>query len=168
MSFSFSAGDDFINLIKKKHGKDIYNENRVLDKLRRGIEGAKTALSRFMQHQVHERTESLFDGTNFSQNLTRVQFEELNNDLLRKTMVLVKKAMDDAGLQKHQIDEIALVGGSAGIPEVQQLLKDYFNRTELNEDVKFNVNPDEVVAYGATIRGEFVRGDEEFEGNEVL
>ncbi|KAL1828141.1 hypothetical protein ACET3Z_006553 [Daucus carota] len=164
----YLGGDDFINLIKKKHGKDIYNENRVLDKLRRGIEGAKTALSRFMQHQVHERTESLFDGTNFSQNLTRVQFEELNNDLLRKTMVLVKKAMDDAGLQKHQIDEIALVGGSAGIPEVQQLLKDYFNRTELNEDVKFNVNPDEVVAYGATIRGEFVRGDEEFEVIDLL
>ncbi|KAG5600759.1 hypothetical protein H5410_032129 [Solanum commersonii] len=77
-----------------------------------------------LQHQVRVEIESLFDGVDFSESLTRARFEELNNDLFRKTMRPVKKAMEDAGLRKNQIDEIVLVGISTRIPEVQQLLKD--------------------------------------------
>ncbi|KAI5329243.1 hypothetical protein L3X38_028640 [Prunus dulcis] len=106
----------FIKLIKKKHGKDISKDNRALGKLRREAERAKRALS--SQHQVRVEIESLFDGVDFSEPLTRARFEELNNDLFRKTMGPVKKAMDDAGLEKRQIDEIVLVGGSTRIPKL--------------------------------------------------
>ncbi|KAL3521667.1 hypothetical protein ACH5RR_019816 [Cinchona calisaya] len=86
--------------------------------LRRECERAKRALS--SHHQVRVEIESLFDGEDFSEPLTRARFEELNNDLFRKTMGPVKKAMEDAGLEKHQIDEIVLVGGSTRIPKDQQ------------------------------------------------
>jgi heat shock protein 5 len=67
----------------------------------------------------------------------------------------VKKAMDDAGLQKSQIDEIVLVGGSTRIPKVVQLLKDYFDGKEPSK----GVNPDEAVAYGAAVQGSILSGD---------
>ena len=76
--------------------------------------------------------ESLFEGLIFEP-LTRARFEELNNDLFRKTMGPVKKAMEDAGLKKSQIDEIVLVGGSTRIPKVQALLKEYFDGKEPNK-----------------------------------
>jgi len=143
----------FIKLIKKKHSKDISKDNRALGKLRREAERAKRALS--SQHQVRVEIESLFDGVDFSEPLTRARFEELNNDLFRKTMGPVKKAMEDAGLQKSQIDEIVLVGGSTRIPKVQQLLKDYFEGKEPNK----GVNPDEAVAYGAAVQGSILSGE---------
>ena len=82
---------------------------RAMGKLRREGERAKRALSN--QHQVRVEIESLFDGVDFSEPLTRARFEELNSDLFRKTMVPVKKAMADARLSKADIDEIVLVGG---------------------------------------------------------
>ncbi|KAJ1406020.1 Heat shock protein 70 family [Sesbania bispinosa] len=136
----------FIKLIKKKHGKDISKDNRALGKLRRESERAKRALS--SQHQP----------------LTRARFEELNNDLFRKTMGPVKKAMEDAGLQKNQIDEIVLVGGSTRIPKVQQLLKDYFDGKEPNK----GVNPDEAVAYGAAVQGSILSGEGGEETKDIL
>ena len=143
----------FIKLIKKKYNKDISKDNRALGKLRREAERAKRALSN--QHQVRVEIESLFDGVDFSEPLTRARFEELNNDLFRKTMGPVKKAMDDAGLQKSQIDEIVLVGGSTRIPKVQQLLKEYFDGKEPNK----GVNPDEAVAFGAAVQGGILSGE---------
>ncbi|XP_037468416.1 heat shock 70 kDa protein BIP5-like [Triticum dicoccoides] len=144
--------DYFIKLIKRKHGRDIIGDLRALGKLRRECERAKRALSN--QHQVRVEIESLFDGVDFSEPLTRARFEELNNDLFRKTMVPVKKAMADAGLSKADIDEIVLVGGSTRIPKVQQLLKDYFNGKEPNK----GVNPDEAVAYGVAVQASIVSG----------
>ncbi|CAI9772011.1 unnamed protein product [Fraxinus pennsylvanica] len=151
--FDHRIMDHFIKLIKKKHEKDISKDNRALGKLRRECERAKRALSN--QHQVRLEIESLFDGIDFSEPLTRARFEELNNDLFRKTMGPVKKAMKDAGLEKHQIDEIVLVGGSTRIPKVQQLLKDYFDGKELNK----RINPDEAVAYGAAVQGGILSGE---------
>ncbi|XP_015688970.2 heat shock 70 kDa protein BIP5-like [Oryza brachyantha] len=144
--------DHFIKLIKRKHGRDIAGDSRALGKLRRECERAKRALSN--QHQVRVEIESLFDGVDFSEPLSRARFEELNNDLFRKTMVPVKKAMADARLSKGDIDEIVLVGGSTRIPKVQQLLKDYFNGKEPNR----GVNPDEAVAYGAAVQASIVSG----------
>jgi len=152
----------FIKLIKKKHGKDISKDNRALGKLRRECERAKRALSN--QHQVRVEIESLFDGVDFSEPLTRARFEELNNDLFRKTMGPVKKAMDDAGLEKNQIDEIVLVGGSTRIPKVQQLLKDFFDGKEPNK----GVNPDEAVAFGAAVQGSILSGEGGEETKEIL
>jgi len=161
LSCIFSSGEDFdqrimeyfIKLIKKKYSKDISKDNRALGKLRREAERAKRALSN--QHQVRVEIESLFDGTDFSEPLTRARFEELNNDLFRKTMGPVKKAMEDAGLEKSQIHEIVLVGGSTRIPKVQQLLRDYFDGKEPNK----GVNPDEAVAFGAAVQGSILSGE---------
>ncbi|CAL4948919.1 unnamed protein product [Urochloa decumbens] len=144
--------DHFIKLVKRRHGRDIAGDARALGKLRRECERAKRALS--SQHQVRVEVEALFDGVDFSEQLTRARFEELNNDLFRKTMVPVKKAMADAGLSKGDIDEIVLVGGSTRIPKVQQLLKEYFNGKEPNK----GLNPDEAVAYGAAVQGSIVSG----------
>ncbi|CAL4955629.1 unnamed protein product [Urochloa decumbens] len=144
--------DHFIKLVKRRHGRDIAGDARALGKLRRECERAKRALS--SQHQVRVEVEALFDGVDFSEQLTRARFEELNNDLFRKTMVPVKKAMADAGMSKGDIDEIVLVGGSTRIPKVQQLLKEYFNGKEPNK----GLNPDEAVAYGAAVQGSIVGG----------
>ncbi|KAJ7568997.1 hypothetical protein O6H91_01G056400 [Diphasiastrum complanatum] len=152
----------FIKLIKKKYNKDISKDNRALGKLRREAERAKRALSN--QHQVRVEIESLFDGVDFSEPLTRARFEELNNDLFKKTMGPVKKAMDDAGLQKTEIHEIVLVGGSTRIPKVQQLLKDYFDGKEPNK----GVNPDEAVAYGAAVQGGILSGEGGDETKDIL
>ncbi|CDY23972.1 BnaC03g17190D [Brassica napus] len=160
--FDHRIMDYFIKLIKKKHQKDISKDNKALGKLRRECERAKRALS--SQHQVRVEIESLFDGLDFSEPLTRARFEELNNDLFRKTMGPVKKAMDDAGLQKSQIDEIVLVGGSTRIPKVQQLLKDFFEGKEPNK----GVNPDEAVAYGAAVQGGILSGEGGDETKDIL
>ncbi|XP_073306649.1 luminal-binding protein 5-like isoform X1 [Primulina huaijiensis] len=143
----------FVKLIKKKHGKDISKDNRAMGKLRRESERAKRALSN--QHQVRVEIESLFDGMDFSEPLTRARFEELNNDLFKKTMGPVKNALADAGLGKNQIDEIVLVGGSTRIPKIQQLLKEYFDGKEPNK----GVNPDEAVAFGAAVQGGIISGE---------
>lgn len=89
--------------------------------------------------------DSLFEGIDFYTNITRARFEELNADLFRNTMEPVEKSLRDAKLDKGQIHEIVLVGGSTRIPKVQKLLQDLFNGKELNK----SINPDEAVAYGA-------------------
>ncbi|XP_024370014.1 luminal-binding protein 4 [Physcomitrium patens] len=152
----------FIKLIKKKYNRDIGNDKKAIGKLRREAERAKRALSN--QNQIRVEIESLFDGVDFSEPLTRARFEELNNDLFRKTMGPVKKAMDDAGLKKTDIDEVVLVGGSTRIPKVQQLLKDYFDGKEPNK----GVNPDEAVAYGAAVQGGILSGEGGQETKDVI
>ena len=143
----------FIKLIKKKYSKDISSDKKALQKLRREAERAKRTLSN--QHQVRVEVEALFDGTDLSEPLTRARFEELNNDLFRKTLGPVKKAMEDAGFKKSEINEIVLVGGSTRIPKVQQLIKEYFDGKEPNK----GVNPDEAVAYGAAVQGGILSGE---------
>uniref|UniRef100_A0A0E0DQM9 Uncharacterized protein n=1 Tax=Oryza meridionalis TaxID=40149 RepID=A0A0E0DQM9_9ORYZ len=145
--------EHFVELVRRKHGRDIAGDARALGKLRRECERAKRALS--SQHQVRVEVESLFDGVDLSEPLSRARFEELNNDLFRKTMAPVRKAMADARLSKADIDEIVLVGGSTRIPKVRQLLRDYFGGKEPNQ----GVNPDEAVAYGAAIQANIVGGD---------
>ncbi|KAJ3674156.1 hypothetical protein LUZ60_006148 [Juncus effusus] len=154
--------EHFIKVVKKKHGKDISNDKRSLGKLKREAERTKRALSN--QHQVRVEIESLFDGVDFSETLTRARFEELNSDLFHKTMGPVKKALEDAGFAKHQIDEIVLVGGSTRIPKVQELLKEFFNGKEPNK----GVNPDEAVAYGAAIQASILSGESGEETKDIL
>lgn len=139
--------DHFIRLIRRKHGRDISKDGRALGKLRRECERAQDALR--SQHQVRVEVESLFDGVDFSEQLTRAKFEELNVDLFRKTLGPVNKAIGDAKLNKSDIDEILLVGGSTRIPKVQELLREMFDGKEPSK----GINPDEAVAYGAAVQG---------------
>ncbi|OMO86704.1 Heat shock protein 70 family [Corchorus capsularis] len=151
--FDHRVMDYFIKLIKKKYNKDISKDNKALGKLRRKCERAKRALS--SQHQVRIEIESLFDGVDFSESLTRARFEELNMDLFKKTLGPVKRALEDANLKKSDIHEIVLVGGSTSIPKVQQMLKDLFDSKEPSK----GINPDEAVAYGAAVQGGILSGE---------
>jgi heat shock protein 5 len=144
----------FMKEIKKKYNVDLSKNLRALAKLRREIEKAKRTLS--TAHQVKVEIESLIDGEDFSETLTRARFEELNNDLFRKTLVPLAQVLKDAGLKKTDIHEIVLVGGSTRIPKVQQLLKDFFNGKEPNR----GINPDEAVAYGAAVQGGVLSGED--------
>lgn len=102
------------------------------------VEKAKRALS--AQHQVKVEVESLFDGEDFSETLTRAKFEELNMDLFRATLKPVQKVLEDSDLKKEDVHEIVLVGGSTRIPKIQQLIKEFFNGKEPSR----GINPDEV------------------------
>merc|ERR1711913_212330 len=101
--------EHFIKLYKKKKGKDLRKDNRAVQKLRREVEKAKRGLS--SAHQVRVEVESLYEGEDFSETLTRAKFEELNMDLFRSTMKPVGKVLEDADMQKKDVDEIVLVGG---------------------------------------------------------
>ncbi|XP_044488457.1 luminal-binding protein 5-like [Mangifera indica] len=155
--FDHRIVDYFIKLIKNKYGKDISENNEALGKLRRACEKAKRALS--SQHQVRVEIESLFDGVNFSEPLTRAKFEELNMDLFKKTLGPVKAALAEARLKKSDIDEILLFGGSTRIPKIQELLKDFFNGKEPYK----GVNPDEAVAHGAAVYDGILSTDERYQ-----
>mmetsp|Transcript_16897 Transcript_16897/g.25460 ORF Transcript_16897/g.25460 Transcript_16897/m.25460 type:complete len:665 (-) Transcript_16897:153-2147(-) len=143
----------FIKLLKKRDNVDISGDKRALQKLRREVERVKRTLS--SQHQARVEIEGLIDGIDFSETLTRARFEELNNDLFKKTLAPVQTVMDDADMGIDEIDEIVLVGGSTRIPKVQQLLKEKFNGKEPSR----GVNPDEAVAYGAAVQGGILSGD---------
>lgn len=147
--------EHFIKLYKKKKGKDLRKDNRAVQKLRREVEKAKRALS--SAHQVKIEVESLFEGEDLSETLTRAKFEELNMDLFRSTLKPVQKVLEDADMQKKDIDEIVLVGGSTRIPKVQQLVKDFFNGKEPSR----GINPDEAVAYGAAVQAGVLSGEQD-------
>merc|ERR1711989_8556 len=147
--------EHFIKLYKKKKGKDLRKDVRAVQKLRREVEKAKRALS--AAHQVRVEVESLFEGEDFSETLTRAKFEELNMDLFKGTLKPVQKVLEDADLGKKEIDEIVLVGGSTRIPKVQQLVKEFFNGKEPSK----GINPDEAVAYGAAVQAGVLSGAQE-------
>merc|ERR1719183_1550308 len=146
--------EHFIKLYKKKKGKDLRKDVRAVQKLRREVEKAKRALS--AAHQVRVEVESLFEGEDFSETLTRAKFEELNMDLFRGTLKPVQKVLEDADLTKKEVDEIVLVGGSTRIPKVQSLGKEFFNGKEPSR----GINPDEAVAYSAAVQGGILSGDD--------
>eukprot|EP00111_Clytia_hemisphaerica_P019952 TCONS_00058840-protein len=147
----------FVKIYKKKKGKDIRKDNRALQKLRREVEKTKRALS--TAHQARVEVESLFDGEDFSETLTRAKFEELNMDLFKSTLKPVKQVLNDSGLKKSQIDEVVLVGGSTRIPKIQSLVKEFFGGKEPSK----GINPDEAVAYGAAIQGGILSGEEKLD-----
>jgi len=152
----------FIKMLKKKSKIDIRSDKRALQKLRKEVERVKRQLS--SQHQARLEIESLHEGEDFSETLTRARFEELNIDLFKKTLGPVGKVMSDAGLKKTEVDELVLVGGSTRIPKVQQLLKDYYNGKEPSR----GINPDEAVAYGAAVQGGILSGDASEETKDLL
>merc|ERR1712070_339414 len=155
------GGEDFdqrvmeymMKIFKRKHKKDMSKDKRSIQKLRREVERAKRSLSSTAAARIE--IEALFDGTDFSETLTRARFEELNMDLFKKTLGPVKKVMEDASFKKSQLDEIVMVGGSTRIPKVQQLIKGYFNGKEPNR----GINPDEAVAYGAAVQAGILSGE---------
>lgn len=152
----------FTRIFNRKFKANLADDKRAVAKLKREVEKAKRALS--SQHQVKVEIESLYNGIDFSETLTRAKFEELNNDLFRKTLTPVENVLRDAKMQKGDIHEIVLVGGSTRIPKVQQLVKDFFNGKEPNR----GINPDECVAYGAAVQGAILGGHGDSTTDEIL
>merc|ERR1719191_1913719 len=158
------GGEDFDNRLlnhfcaefKRKAKKDLLNSGnkRALRRLRTACERAKRTLSSSAQASVE--IDSLYEGVDFFPSITRARFEELCMDLFRSCMDSVEKVLRDAKMDKGQIHEVVLVGGSTRIPKVQSLLQDFFNGKELCK----SINPDEAVAYGAAVQAAILGGDQ--------
>merc|ERR1712020_35127 len=145
--------DHFVQEFKRKHKKDIKGNKRALRRLRTACERAKRTLSASAQANIE--IDSLFEGIDFYTSITRARFEELCSDLFKGTLEPVEKAMRDAKLDKSNINDVVLVGGSTRIPKIQKHLMDFFNGKELNR----SINPDEAVAYGAAVQAAVLTGD---------
>jgi heat shock protein 1/8 len=116
-------------------------------KLNNAAEIAKRRLSQTQTTRV--QIDSLYDGIDFSCQVSRSTFESLCKDLFRLCLEPVQKVIKDADIGKEEVAEIVLVGGSTRIPRVQEILSEYFGKKDLNK----GVNPDEAVAYGAAVQG---------------
>ena len=154
--------DFFIAEFKRKHRKDISKNHRALRRLRTACEKAKRILSSSTEATVE--IDALHEGIDFYSKLTRARFEELCIDLFRSCLEPVEKALRDAKMDKGQIHEVVLVGGSTRIPRVQKLLQDFFNGKDLNK----SINPDEAVAYGAAVQAAILSGDKNEAVQDVL
>ncbi|CAG8526404.1 13634_t:CDS:2 [Cetraspora pellucida] len=143
----------FVQEFKRKFKKDLTSNARALRRLRTACERAKRTLSASAQTSIE--IDSLFEGIDFYTSLTRARFEELNQDLFRSTMEPVEKVLRDSKIDKAQVNEIVLVGGSTRIPKIQKMVSDFFNGKEPNK----SINPDEAVAYGAAVQAAILSGD---------
>ena len=142
----------FMEELKRKQRLDISQNQRALRRLRTACERAKRTLS--SSTQAFLEIDGLADGQDFSSTITRARFEDINMDYFNKCMEPVEKVLRDAKISKSEVDKIVLVGGSTRIPKIQELLSKYFNNKELCKDI----NPDEAVAYGATVQAAILSG----------
>ncbi len=153
----------FIKEFKRKNrGKDISDNARSLRRLRSACERAKRTLS--TSSTAFIEIDSLYDGIDFNSSISRAKFEEMNMTLFKKTLDPVEKVIRDAKVSKRSIDEIVLVGGSTRIPKIRSMLSEYFNGKKLC----FEINPDEAVAYGATVQASILSGVEDESISDVV
>ena len=152
----------FISQFKRQSGIDITDDKRAVQRLRKQCENAKRTLSN--QNSATVECDALAEGKDFSATISRAKFEELNNDLFRKTMIPVTQVLKDADMSKAKVDQIILVGGSTRIPKIQEMLSEFFGGKELNK----SINPDEAVAYGAAVQGGILSGDASEATKDVL
>ena len=152
------GGDDFdqviidwlANSFKADEGIDLTKDPMAMQRLKEAAEKAKIELSSSTSTEINLPYISAEGGVpkHLVKTLTRAQFEQLAHDLIQACLVPCQNAMRDAGLSNNEIDEVILVGGSSRIPAVQTLVKNYFGK-----EPSKGVNPDEVVAVGASIQG---------------
>ncbi|XP_055697293.1 heat shock protein 70 B2 [Phlebotomus papatasi] len=152
----------FIEEFRRKFKKDLTTNPRSLRRLRTACERAKRTLSSSTEATIE--IDALLDGIDFYTKISRARFEELCSDLFRATLEPVEKALRDAKMDKGQIHDIVMVGGSTRIPKVQNLLQNYFNGKSLN----LSINPDEAVAYGAAIQAAILTGSKDSKIQDVL
>jgi L1 cell adhesion molecule like protein len=143
----------FIQEFKRKNKKDLSGNPRAVRRLRTACERAKRTLSSATQTSIE--IDSLYEGIDFYTSLTRARFEELCQDLFRSTLEPVERVLRDSKIDKANVHEIVLVGGSTRIPRIVKLVSDFFNGKEPNK----SINPDEAVAYGAAVQAAILSGD---------
>jgi len=151
-----------ISEFKTKHKVDLSTNKKAMKRLTAAVEKAKRTLSSATVTNIE--IDSLYEGIDFSFNLTRAKFENLCNDIFQRTMAPVDQVLKDANIGKNEVDEIVLVGGSTRIPKIRELLTTYFNGKELNN----SVNPDEAVAYGAAVQAAILSGDADENIQDIL
>lgn len=149
--------DYFLQDFKRKYRKDMSENQRSLRRLRTACERAKRTLS--SSTQAHIEIDSLYDGIDFNSTITRARFEDLCMDYFKKCMDPCEKVLRDSKIAKNQVDEIVLVGGSTRIPKVQSMLSEFFNGKEPCK----SINPDEAVAFGATVQAAILSGADKSE-----
>merc|ERR1712227_783701 len=138
---------------KKQTGIDIKGNARAMRRLRTQCEKAKRILS--SAHSAEIYCETLAEGEDFAITVSRAKFEELCMPNFRKCMPPVEQALQDADISKNQVHEVVLVGGSTRIPKIQAMLSEFFNGKTLNR----SINPDEAVAYGATVQAAILNNE---------
>ncbi|GAA8301356.1 molecular chaperone DnaK [Helicobacter pylori] len=161
---AFLGGDDFDNRVidflasefKNETGIEIKNDVMALQRLKEAAENAKKELSSAMETEINLPfiTADATGPKHLVKKLTRAKFESLTEDLVEETISKIESVIKDAGLTKNEISEVVMVGGSTRIPKVQERVKAFIHK-ELNK----SVNPDEVVAVGASIQGGVLKGD---------
>jgi heat shock protein 1/8 len=149
--------DYFLQDFKRRHRKDMSSNQRSLRRLRTACERAKRTLS--SSTQAHIEIDSLFDGVDFNSTITRARFEDLCMDYFKKCMEPCEKVLRDSKIAKNQVHEVVLVGGSTRIPKIQSMLSEFFNGKEPCK----SINPDEAVAYGATVQAAILSGADKSE-----
>jgi L1 cell adhesion molecule like protein len=142
----------------KKTALDMGTNTRAVRRLRTACERAKRTLSAATQATIE--IDAMHEGRDFHVTITRACFEEMNTDYFKKTILPVEKVLKDAKMAKEDVHEVVLAGGSTRIPMVQQLLKEFFNGKEPCK----SINPDEAVAYGATVQAAILTGQEDHGG----
>ena len=158
------GGDDFDQVLidwladqfNEAEGMDLRKDPMALQRLKEAAEKAKIELSSSTQTEINLPyvTATASGPKHLVTTLTRSKFEQLSDELVRRSMAPVKKALDDAGLSTSEVDEIILVGGSTRIPIIQEEVEKFFGKKPSK-----GVNPDEVVAIGAAIQGGVLTGD---------
>lgn len=160
------GGEDFDNLVviyclkefakkykyTEKQTKDLIENPKVCRRLRTSCENAKKILSSSTVTNID--IESLHEGNDLNIKLTRAKFEDLCQTEFDRCYKPLDIALKDAKLQKDEIEDIVLVGGSTRIPKIRTMIKEYFNK-----EPKMDVNPDEAVAYGAAVQASILKGD---------
>ncbi len=158
------GGDDFDSVIinwlaeefKKDEGIDLRKDPMALQRLKEASEKAKVELSSSSSTEINLPYIMPVDGIpkHLVRSLSRAKFEQLSEDLVRRSMEPCKKALSDAGMTASDIDEVILVGGSTRIPKIQEEVEKFFGKKPSK-----GVNPDEVVAIGAAIQGGVFTGE---------
>lgn len=158
------GGDDFDQRLidhladefNKTEGVDLRQDPMALQRLKEAAEKAKIELSASSSTQINlPFITATADGPkHLDMNMTRAQFEQICDDLIQRSLDPCRRAMDNAGLDNSDIDEVILVGGSTRIPKIQEKVKEFFGK-----EPHKGVNPDEVVAIGAAIQGGVLAGD---------
>jgi len=154
------GGEDFDNALvnhcvatfKRKTRLDMSNNARAMRRLRTQCEQAKRTLS--ASHRASIEVDALFEGEDFSLTITRAKFEQLCSSQFQSCLAPVRRVLQDAKVSKSEVDEVVLVGGSTRIPKIQALLSQFFNGKRLNK----SINPDEAVAYGASVQAAILSG----------
>ena len=148
--------DWIVSEFRSDEGIDLAKDRMALQRLKEAAEKAKMELSTVMETEINLPfiTADQSGPKHLQKKLTRAKFEQLVDDLLQRTIGPVKRALADAGVDPSKIDEVVLVGGSTRVPRVQAMVKELFGK-----DPHRGVNPDEVVAIGASVQAGVLAGE---------